>query len=70
MIQEGLPVSISRQDAKSIFKTVVYIPRANFAEDDLPKWHYFNYDNLYCWKVLRVSAESENYWIKKIESAY
>jgi len=69
MIEEGLPVSIPKQDAKSMFKTVVYIPRANFA-DDLPKWHYFNYDNLYSWKVLRVSAESEGYWIKKIESAY
>jgi len=66
MIQEGLPVSIPKQDAKSIFKTVVYIPRANFA-DDLPKWHYFNYDNLYSWKVLRVSAESGGYWTKKIE---
>jgi len=46
MIQEGLPVSIPKQDAKSIFKTAVCIPRANLADDELPKWHYFNYDNL------------------------
>jgi hypothetical protein len=70
MIQERLPVSIPKQDAKSILKTVVYIPRVNLAGDELPKWHYFNYDNLYSWKVLRVSAESGDYWIKKIESAY
>ena len=46
MIQERLPVSIPKQDAKSILKTVVYIPRVNLAGDELPKWHYFNYDNL------------------------
>jgi hypothetical protein len=69
VVQEGLPVSIPKLDAKSIFKTVVYIPKANLADDELPQWHYFNYDNLSYWKVLRVSAESEGYWVKKIESA-
>jgi hypothetical protein len=34
-----------------VFKVVGYIPRVNFAGDNLPKWHYFNYDHLDYWKM-------------------
>ena len=37
-----------------IFQTVVYVPRANFSNDELPAWHYFSYENLHYWKTIRT----------------
>ncbi len=50
---------------KDVFRTVVYVPRTNFSGDRMKKWHYFNYDNLAYWKVLKVSEVSRDLWAKK-----
>ncbi|MCA1989168.1 MAG: hypothetical protein LDL07_08490 [Desulfarculus sp.] len=43
-------------------RTVGFVPRNNFSQDHLPSWHYFNYDNLDYWRVLRVSDHTWDYW--------
>ncbi len=47
---------------KKVFLTVGFVPRNNFAQDHLPKWHYFNYDNLDYWRILRVSDRTADFW--------
>ena len=45
-----------------IFQTVVYVPRTNFSNDELPAWHYFSYENLNYWKTVRTSEKSSGLW--------
>tara|TARA_Y100001934_G_scaffold195170_1_gene230194 strand:- start:160 stop:978 length:819 start_codon:yes stop_codon:yes gene_type:complete len=47
-----------------IFQTVVYTPRTNFSNDQLPTWHYFSYENLHYWKTIRTSDISSALWKK------
>ena len=51
-----------------VFLTVAYLPRTAL-ETHLPSWHYFHYDNLDYWRVLRVSEKSRAYWKKKMRSS-
>jgi hypothetical protein len=60
-------IKLNFKGSSEVFKTVVYIPKLNFADDWLPTWHYFHYDNLDYWKVLRVSEDSWPYWIDRFK---
>lgn len=52
---------------KELLLTVGFVPRNNFSQDHLPKWHYFHYDNLDYWRILRVSDRSADFW-KRLHS--
>lgn len=45
----------------SIFHTVVHVPQA-FLSEELPRIHYFNYDNLSYWQKQRSSPETHDLW--------
>jgi hypothetical protein len=38
---------------KDVFRSVTIIPRTDFAKGKLPRWHFFNYDNLAYWRPMR-----------------
>jgi len=52
--------------SKSVFQTVVTIPRTNFASGSYPRWHYFNYENLAFWRPHRLSSSSDEIWQRRL----
>lgn len=45
-----------------VFRTVVHIPRTNFVQGSLPRWHFLSYQNLAYWRVARVSEDTRKLW--------
>jgi len=50
------------KEIMDVLGTVVIIPRSDFARGHLPRWHYFDFNNLAYFRPQRLSADSWDRW--------